>query len=224
MILDAFGASLPMSIGVALSPLPIAGVMIILMTKRARSNAPAFLFGWILGILVVGVFVLLIPGIATTDGAPSAVSGMMRLAAGVVLLILSLRQWRRRPRPGQPGGIPKSVASLDDIGAIPAMGAGYLLSGVNPKNLLLTAAGAVRISDAAHDLWSQFMSLLLFATVACVTVAVPVAFYFLARRTVDAVFGRWKTWLIRNNAAVLTVLMLVFGLLLIGRGLRILAG
>jgi len=47
--------------------------------------------------------------------------------------------------------------------------------------------------------------------------------YFLARRSVEKIFGRWKDWLIANNVTVLIVLLLVFGTLLIGRSMKILA-
>jgi hypothetical protein len=49
MLLEAIGGSLPMAVGIALSPLPVASLIILLMTPQARTNAPAFLLGWIAG-------------------------------------------------------------------------------------------------------------------------------------------------------------------------------
>ena len=43
MLLEAIGNSLPMAVGIALSPLPVASVIILLMTPQARTNAPTFL-------------------------------------------------------------------------------------------------------------------------------------------------------------------------------------
>jgi hypothetical protein len=45
----------------------------------------------------------------------------------------------------------------------------------------------------------------------------------LARQSVEGTFARWKDWLIENNVTVLIVLLLVFGTLLIGRGMKIFA-
>lgn len=42
MIIEAIGGSLPMAVGVALSPVPVAAVIIMLMTAQARTNAPTF--------------------------------------------------------------------------------------------------------------------------------------------------------------------------------------
>jgi hypothetical protein len=46
---DAIGGLLPYTVGVAVSPIPIAGVLLILVTNRARTNGPMFLLGWPVG-------------------------------------------------------------------------------------------------------------------------------------------------------------------------------
>ena len=51
---DAIGQVLSFGVGVALSPVPIIAVVLMLGTPRARSNGPAFVAGWILGLAVVG--------------------------------------------------------------------------------------------------------------------------------------------------------------------------
>ena len=96
MLLEAIGGSLPMAVGIALSPLPVASLIILLMTPQARTNAPAFLLGWIAGILAVGFVVFILPGIETTSGEPTPLSGLMRIILGILLLALTWKQWRRR--------------------------------------------------------------------------------------------------------------------------------
>ncbi len=46
----AIGQSLPLAIGVALSPMSIIAVVLLLTTPRARANGPAFVLGWLLGL------------------------------------------------------------------------------------------------------------------------------------------------------------------------------
>jgi len=223
MLLEAIGGSLPMSVGVALSPLPVAAVIVMLMTARARSNAPAFLLGWIVGILAVGVITFMIPGLETARGEPTPLSGLIRIILGIVLVLMSWRQWQQQPKADEPVEVPKILAHLDHIGVLQSLFTGFLLSGVHPKNLLLIAAGAAAIDASMLATREQFIALLVFATIASLTVAVPVVSYFLARRSVEKIFARWKDWLIANNVTVLIVLLLVFGTLLIGRGMKILA-
>jgi Sap, sulfolipid-1-addressing protein len=45
---EAVGQSLPLAIGVALSPVPIIAVVLMLTTPRVRANGPAFVVGWLL--------------------------------------------------------------------------------------------------------------------------------------------------------------------------------
>ena len=222
-MLEAIANSLPMSVGVAMSPLSIAFVMVMLSTNRARVNAPAFVVGWVTGILVVGIIVLVAPGIETSDGEPTVVSGVIRMVLGALLLLLAVGQWRNRPAPDAPIATPKLLARLDGIGAVHAFVTGLLLSGASPMNTVLIAAGAAAIDMALLDFAPQVMALLAFAAIASLTVALPVAVYFLARQRAEALFHTWKEWLIRNNTTMLIALMIVFGTLLIWRGLRVVA-
>ncbi len=51
---EAIGQVLPLAIGVALSPVPIIAVVLMLGTPKAASNGPAFVLGWIVGLLACG--------------------------------------------------------------------------------------------------------------------------------------------------------------------------
>jgi hypothetical protein len=70
---QAIGASLPLAIGIAISPIPIIAVVLMLTTSRAKTNGPAFLLGWLLGLGIVGAIVLAIagPAGASQSGAPA---------------------------------------------------------------------------------------------------------------------------------------------------------
>jgi hypothetical protein len=204
MILHAIGKSLPMSVGVALSPLPVAAIIIMLMTARARANAPAFLLGWILGILTVGLVVFLIPGSQTGQGETTASAGLIRILLGVALLGLAGRRWWRRPAPDEPMEVPTFLTSLDNINMLQASLTGFFLSGVNPKNLILVAAGAAAIDTVLPTMGTQVVAFALFAAIGSLSVATPVAGFWLVRHKAKPILDRWKDWLIRNNAAVVS--------------------
>ena len=222
MLLDAITQSLPMSVGVAISPLPVAAVLIILMTARARTNAPAFLLGWTTGILLIGVAVFTAPGLLSARGEPTQLSGLIRIALGVALLLLSLRQWRQRPAAGAPLEIPPFLAHLDNIGVFQSAITGFLFSAIHPKNLILNAAGAAAIEASGISSATRYGALALFTLIASAGVVVPVAAYFIARHRVAALLGRSRDWLIRHNVEVLVVLLLALGAVLIARGTHIL--
>ena len=63
-----------------------------------------------------------------------------------------------------------------------------------------------------------------FVLLASLTVVAPVAYYLVAGERADATLQTMKTWLIRNNAAVISVLLLVFGVKLLAEGVQGLLG
>jgi Sap, sulfolipid-1-addressing protein len=69
---EAIGQLLPFAVGVAVSPMPIVAVILMLVTPKARSNGPAFLLGWLVGVGLGGAVLLALAGPtnASDDGAP----------------------------------------------------------------------------------------------------------------------------------------------------------
>jgi len=223
MIVKAIADSLPMSVGVALSPLPIAAVVIMLMTARAKTNAPAFLLGWVVGILAVGIVIFLVPVSQEEKGEPTALAGWFRVGLGLLLLIVAARQWKKRPKEDDTVEVPKLLSHLDNFGGVKSLLAGFLLISANLKNLLLVVAGATAVDAATGSLTSQVIAFVVFAAIASVSIVVPNVAYFMFREKAEAMFAGWKNWLIRNNTTVLVVLLLVFGTLILGKGLDILS-
>ena len=60
---------------------------------------------------------------------------------------------------------------------------------------------------------------MVFVVIASSTVAVPVLGYLLARDRMAAPLDRLRDWLTANNAAVMSVLLLVLGTAILGKGL-----
>jgi hypothetical protein len=50
---EVIGEVLAPAVGVMLSPLPIVGVILMLLSPRAKINGPAFVAGWIGGLVIV---------------------------------------------------------------------------------------------------------------------------------------------------------------------------
>ncbi|RJP35450.1 MAG: GAP family protein [Actinobacteria bacterium] len=217
----AIGDILPLAIGVAISPVPIIAVILMLFSGKARSNSLAFLFGWILGIAAVGVIALLLGNTADigTSSGPARGAAAIRLALGLLLLFGAFRQWRKRPGEGEEPQMPKWMAGIDAFNAVKSCGLAALLSGVNPKNLALVLAAAMTISQAGLNGAQPWIVLLVFVVIASLSVAIPVLTYVLAGEKAESTLTSWKTWLTANNAVVMAVLFLVFGFLLIGKGI-----
>ena len=223
---NAISAILPQAIGVAISPVPIIAVILMLFSQRARSNGSAFLLGWVLALIVVGSIVLLLAnaGKISAGGTPSTLAYVLKLLLGLLFLLLSVRQWRSRPKEGEEPQMPKWMATIDQFTAGKAFGLSALLAGVNPKNLALTLAAALSIAQAGLSGAQPWIVLAGFVIIASLTVAVPVLYYLFAGQSAEKALNTWKAWLVANNATVMFILFLVLGALLLGQGLGGLIG
>jgi threonine/homoserine/homoserine lactone efflux protein len=146
---EAIGGILPLAVGVAVSPIPIVAVVLMLVTERARVNGPAFVAGWLVGLAVVGAIVLAIAGgaDANEEGEPATWVSLLKLVLGLLLLLVAVKEWRDRPQEGLEAATPKWMSAIDTFGSGKALGAGALLSGLTPKNLLLAAGAAAAIAQ-----------------------------------------------------------------------------
>src|SRR3954471_2336462 len=94
---------LTFAVGVALSPVPIIAVILMLFSRRARVNGPAFLIGWViaLGAVSTAVYALSDAGDPATSSTASDTIAWGKIALGVLLLLFAARTWRGRPGPGE---------------------------------------------------------------------------------------------------------------------------
>jgi len=218
---QTIGDILPLAIGIAISPVPIIAIILMLMTPEARRNGLAFLGGWVLGLFVVGGIVLIVGSsidVATSSG-PSHGASTLKLVLGVVLLIAAVRQWRARPKAGEEASLPKWMKTLDTFTPGRALAIAALLSGINPKNLILNIGACTDIAQTGLSAIEQTVVLLVLVVIGSLGIITPVAVYFAMGERSGPILGEWRGWLAENNATVMAVLFLVFGAALIGKGI-----
>jgi threonine/homoserine/homoserine lactone efflux protein len=216
---EAIGQVLVFAAVAALSPIPIIGVVLMLGTPHARVNGPAFVAGWLLGLAAVGAIVLLVAPESDADGSSSGGVRWVRLLLGLLLVALALKQWRDRPRDGEPAPTPAWMAEVERFGAWKAAAAGAAFSAVNPKNLVLAVAAAAAISQVSISGGEQAVAYAIFALLSTVGVALPVVLYFALGERAASMLERLEGWLAQHNAVIMTVLLLVIGVKLIGDAL-----
>jgi threonine/homoserine/homoserine lactone efflux protein len=218
---DAIGQVLALGVVVALSPIPLIAVVLMLGTPRARVNGPAFVLGWVIGLAVVGAIVLVVAGVAGADGdaEPATWVDVLKIALGVLLVLLAAKQWRGRPRDRAATEMPGWMRTIDTFTPGRTIAVAAASSAANPKNLVLTVGAAAAIAQTGIDAGEQAIALAVFILVAALGPAVPVAIHFVlgerARRPLDDL----KAWLAAHGSAIMAVLFLVIGAKLIGDGI-----
>lgn len=221
-MLEIIGAILPSTAAIAISPIPIIAVILMLMSPRSKQLGVSFLLGWLVGILVaVTIFVLLADVLpeAAAEGTSQPIAGTIQLVLGAGLLFLSLRQWRSRPAAGETPELPAWMSKIDTMKPGAALGLGFLLAAVNPKNLLVAASAGMTIGRGGLEIASLIIAILAFTVLAALTVLIPVLFALIAPKAASAVLTGIRAWLTAHNAAIMTVLLLVLGLNVVGNAL-----
>jgi Sap, sulfolipid-1-addressing protein len=215
---QAIGQMLPFAVGVAVSPMPIVAVVLMLVTRRARSTSLSFVAGWVVGLAVIGGIVLAIGGSggASQKGSPATWVSALKLVFGLLLFLVAARQWQARPYQGEQSSTPKWMGAIEDFTALKAGGAGIALAGVNPKNLLLTVGGAAAIAQTGIAGGEQVIALVVFVLIATIGVAAPVVIYFAMGTRAEKILDRLKNWMALNNSVIMAVLCLIIGAKLIG--------
>jgi hypothetical protein len=213
----AIGGTLPFALGVALSPIPIIAVVLMLTTQRARVNGTVFIAGWLAGLAVAGAIALSIagPADASSSGAPATWVSWLKVVLGAALLLIAALQFRNRPRKGDRVELPKWMDRVDQIKPLPAAGLG-VLSGLNPKNLLLVAAAAAAIAQTGISGGEQAIAYLVFALLGTLGVGTPVGIYFTMGARSEKPLSELKDWMAQNNAVIMAVICLIIGVKLIG--------
>ncbi len=218
---QAIGDVLPLALAAAISPFPIIGVVLMLVTPRARLNGVMFVIGWLIGLAVVGAIGLSILGAAGAgdNGEPSSDANIFEIVLGTLLLLFAVRQWRKRPRPGEEPALPKWMSAVDHFSAGKAATTGLALSAVNPKNLILTLAAATSIAATNLPGTDQVIAFAIYGLIATLGVAAPVIVYFTMGARASVILEDLKTWLGRHNAAIMAVIFVVIGAKVLGQGI-----
>lgn len=215
--MDTIGNVLPYAIGIAISPVPIAAAILLLLGPGAPRSAVGFGAGWVIGI-VAAVSVLtwllqLLPGSEDTAARPVVATVQLILAG--CLLALAARQWRHQMTPDAEPATPPWMRAIDRTTPIAAVGLGLALAAANPKNLLLAASSASVIS--ASD--SIVAGLAVHSILASSTVVAPIVYYLIAGDRAAEALQRLRTWLTEHNSAIMTGVLLVLAASLVGKAL-----
>ena len=173
------------------------------------------------GLAVVGTVVLVLSdaGDLHEQDGPSTAAGVVKLDPGRAPAAGSPRQWRSRPEPGEEPEMPKWLAGVD--GLTPGQGLRPRAAAVGGEPEEPAARHRRRRDHRAGGSRHRSSRRLARGLRAHrkPDVAAPVVYSLLGGEGAAARLDAAKDWLAANNAAVMFVLLLVFGVVLIANGL-----
>lgn len=208
---------MPHAVAVALSPLPIAALILILLSNKAKINSLSFLLGWAVALILnVGIVALIFNQPLPANDKSTAAS-LISGGLGLFLIFLALKQWHQRPKPGEAPKVPKWMNLIENFSPIQSFGLALMLVTVNAKNTVLDIAVGVIIGQKASTFSEGLITVLIFTAVSSFTIAIPVIAYFIYGDHLSGFFTKLKTWFIDNSATILFVLFLILGVNLLSK-------
>jgi hypothetical protein len=204
-----------------LSPMPALVAIVILLGARSKTKGLAYLCGWALGVLLLGVAALVASwtlGSKLLLPSPSP-KPLLRMALGLAFLVLAVREWQSRPKESSEADLPGWVSGSERLSRRRVAVLGLALAVVNPKNLGLAIAMVLVITRSSLAIPGRIVSLLTFVALACVGVALPVIYFAALGDRAERHLVRIRAWLTANNAGLMSALFLLLAVLFIAGGL-----
>ncbi|MGW0179605.1 GAP family protein [Nocardia sp. NPDC003345] len=214
---SVLGDLLPIAVGVAISPIPIVAAILMILSARARGAGLGFAGGWVAGIALATAIVTLLAGPlgGSPYREPSGAGAWAKIVLGVLLLALAAVQWWHR----DDTEVPAWMRAVDELTVERAFGLGVLLSAVNPKNLLLCLSAGVVIGAGSISGGGQVVAVVVFTLLSASTVLAVILGYMVAADRLRVPLGRLRDWLQENNHLVLAIVLLLMGVVVLGKGI-----
>ena len=148
---------------ITLEPIPLTAFILVLSSKGGVRKGAAFIFGWLLSLAIVIAFTVLVTGNnpPKPSTAPSLAALAAKLAIGVGLTVIAIRQYRKLGQPKPPKKPPRWQTGIDNMTPWYAIGLGPLT-----QPWALVAAGVTVIVEAKVSSWESYLALALFCVIA----------------------------------------------------------
>lgn len=211
---------MPLGIGAAISPVPTATCLMLLSTNRKPlATATVFLVGSSAALMVVGVLSLVLFGGGGTEGAGITpdVRDTIDAVFGGFFLILAFKLSMKAPDPSAPP--PGWESKIGTIGSGRAALFGVVMTVTNFSSLPLFLSGLKEIVAANLGTVESMVVLAGFVLLVEVALVVPTVSYALSPRRAGAVLGTALGWMEKNSRIISISIFLVFGVLLLVKGL-----
>ena len=203
-------------LAITLEPFPLTAFILVLSAEKGIWKGLAFILGWLACLVVVIAAVIAATGNnpPKPQTVPSTAALAVKLAVGVVLIVIALRKRRQRGQPRKPAAW---MAKLDRISLLSAAGLAAFL-----QPWTLVAAGAATILEAKLTTPDSYLALIFFCLLATSSFLYLELYATFARSKADARLRQLRDWLNSHQDQVVIAVFLLLGLWLAGNSIYVL--
>ena len=203
-------------LAITLEPFPLTAFILVLSAEKGIWKGLAFILGWLACLVVVIAAVIAATGNnpPKPQTVPSTAALAVKLALGVVLIVMALRKRRQRGQPRKPSAW---MAKLDRLSLLSVAGLAAFL-----QPWTLVAAGAATILEAKLTTPESYLALIFFCLLATASFLYLEIYATFAGERADARLRHLREWLNSHQDQVVIGVFLLLGLWLAGNSLYLL--
>jgi Sap, sulfolipid-1-addressing protein len=221
-MITAIRDTLPIITAVMISPIPVAGLIVVLTSKGGAAKSIAYGMGFFAAVWLP-TFLLAWTGkqtIAVSGSGASTWSAFIYGAMGVILLVVGVVAFRKHLRRTSPAAEPKWMKTLDSASMLMVFALGGIIV-LNPKNVPLMVSAAVDYAQASLSTVQLAIVVTVFAALGSLLIFLPIVVVHFARTASARLFGKLRPWLVAHNAIVLAVICWLAAVAMLGRAFSI---
>ncbi len=212
MLLDLFLIGLV----VTLEPIPLTAMILLLATEGGLRKGLGYVLGWMLTLVVIVAVVVLVTGgkPLIPNSNPSTGVLALKLAIGVVLVVIAYRRWGSWGA-SEPKGQPRWMRGIDRVNPLSAAGLAFLL-----QPWVLVTAGVADITTAKLSSAWQYVAVFAFCVLCSASYIVMETYAALRPAQVKRTLNALLDWITTHRDQVIVIASLVLGLYLMAKSIQ----
>jgi len=216
---------IPLAVAAALQPPQVIALVVLLQTRRGAVNGLAYILGMIVFRLFLGgTFWVLISNVEKTvetkGGNFSLLVGTALLILGILMLVNALR--RGFSARGEDEAAASWLDKLQNVSPLQSALVGVAFLALDPKDWLVDISVINLIADADLFGADSLLAFLAYILMAQSLLLVPLILSLLIPQRIQGSLIRLTAWMKRQERVIEFVFALIFGLLFLYTGLKIL--
>jgi threonine/homoserine/homoserine lactone efflux protein len=201
-------------VAIALDPLPLTAFLVVLPSKRGVRKGAAFVFGWLVSLVIVVTVTILATGNnpPQPNTAPSLASLAVKIALGVVLVVIAVRHIRARSKPKPPKKPPKWQEHVDSMSPWFALALAPTL-----QPWVLIGAGAATVVEAKVSSWESLLALILYCVLGSSSYLAMEIYAIVRPSQSQQMLAGFRAWIDAHTDQMIIAGSLIIGLWLIAK-------
>jgi hypothetical protein len=200
---------------ITLEPIPLTAMILLLATEGGLMKGLGYVLGWMLTLVAIVAVVVLVTGgkPLIPNSNPSTGALALKLAIGVVLIVIAYRRWGNWGAT-EPKGQPRWMRGVDRVNPLTAAGLAFLL-----QPWVLVTAGVAEITTAKLSSTAEYLAVFAFCVLCSASYLVMETYAALRPATVKSTLDALLQWINKHRDQVIVILSLGLGLYLMAKSI-----